>query len=217
MLFRSVSQSRYDVYFKSVRNHIIEKVGKELGVYLEEELLKRVLSVQAQYDTMLVGTKANLFRELALIKDFFATKSVVQVIDFPFFFVAVAVIFVISPMISLVPILVAILVLAFNLAMQVPISNLSKKNIENIQAKHSFLVETIQGSEIIKLSNARSTKLFNWRNIIAVTDSISHKIQSLNVFSLNLSQTVIQFVTLLVIIVGVFEIDSKHLSVGRKY
>ena len=204
----------FDVFFKSVRNYIIEKVGKELGVYLEEELLKRVLSIQSQNDNMLVGTKANLFRELALIKDFFATKSIVQVIDFPFFFLAVAVIFIISPMIALVPILIAILVLIFNFAMQVPISNLSKKNIENIQAKHSFLVETIQGSEIIKLSNARSTKLFNWRNIIAVTDSITHKIQSLNVFSMNLSQTVIQFVTLLVIIVGVFEIANKNLSVG---
>ena len=204
----------FDVFFKSVRNYIIEKVGKELGVYLEEELLKRVLSIQSQYDNMLVGTKANFFRELALIKDFFATKSIVQVIDFPFFFLAVAVIFIISPMIALVPILIAILVLIFNFAMQVPISNLSKKNIENIQAKHSFLVETIQGSEIIKLSNARSTKLFNWRNIIAVTDSITHKIQSLNVFSMNLSQTVIQFVTLLVIIVGVFEIANKNLSVG---
>ena len=204
----------FDIFFKSVRNYIIEKVGKELGVYLEEELLKRVLSIQSQYDVMLVGTKANLFRELALIKDFFATKSVVQVVDFPFFFLAVTVIFIISPMIALVPLLVAILVIVFNFAMQVPISNLSKKNIENIQAKHSFLVETIQGSEIIKLSNARSTKLFNWRNIIAVTDSITHKIQSLNVFSMNLSQTVIQFVTLLVIIVGVFEIANKNLSVG---
>ena len=204
----------FDVFFKSVRNYIIEKVGKELGVYLEEELLKRVLSIQSQYDNMLVGTKANLFRELALIKDFFATKSIVQVIDFPFFFLAVAVIFIISPMIALVPILIAILVLIFNFAMQVPISNLSKKNIENIQAKHSFLVETIQGSEMIKLSNARSTKLFNWRNIIALTDSVTHKIQSLNVFSMNLSQTVIQFVTLLVIIVGVFEIANKNLSVG---
>lgn len=204
----------FDIFFKSVRNYIIEKVGKELGVYLEEELLKRVLSIQSQYDVMLVGTKANLFRELALIKDFFATKSVVQVVDFPFFFLAVTVIFIISPMIALVPLLVAILVLIFNFAMQVPISNLSKKNIENIQAKHSFLVETIQGSEMIKLSNARSTKLFNWRNIIALTDSVTHKIQSLNVFSMNLSQTVIQFVTLLVIIVGVFEIANKNLSVG---
>jgi ATP-binding cassette, subfamily C, bacterial LapB len=202
------------IFFKSVRNYIIEKVGKELGVYLEEELLKRVLSIQSQYDVMLVGTKANLFRELALIKDFFATKSVVQVVDFPFFFLAVTVIFIISPMIALVPLLVAILVIVFNFAMQVPISNLSKKNIENIQAKHSFLVETIQGSEMIKLSNARSTKLFNWRNIIALTDSVTHKIQSLNVFSMNLSQTVIQFVTLLVIFVGVFEIANKNLSVG---
>ena len=204
----------FDIFFKSVRNYIIEKVGKELGVYLEEELLKRVLSIQSQYDVMLVGTKANLFRELALIKDFFATKSVVQVVDFPFFFLAVTVIFIISPMIALVPLLVAILVLIFNFAMQVPISNLSKKNIENIQAKHSFLVETIQGSEMIKLSNARSTKLFNWRNIIALTDSVTHKIQSLNVFSMNLSQTVIQFVTLMVIFVGVFEIANKNLSVG---
>ncbi|WNL29050.1 type I secretion system permease/ATPase [Aliarcobacter cryaerophilus] len=204
----------FDIFFKSVRNYIIEKVGKELGVYLEEELLKRVLSIQSQYDVMLVGTKANLFRELALIKDFFATKSVVQVVDFPFFFLAVTVIFIISPMIALVPLLVAILVLIFNFAMQVPISNLSKKNIENIQVKHSFLVETIQGSEMIKLSNARSTKLFNWRNIIALTDSVTHKIQSLNVFSMNLSQTVIQFVTLLVIFVGVFEIANKNLSVG---
>ena len=204
----------FDVYFKSVRNHIIEKVGKELGVYLEEELLKRVLSIQSQYDNMLVGTKANLFRELAQIKDFFATKSVVQVIDFPFFFIALAVIFIISPMVALVPLIAAILVLLFNIFMQIPISNLSKKNIENVQAKHSYLVETIQGSEIIKLSNARSTKLFNWRNIIAVTDSIAFKIQSLNVFSLNLSQTVIQFVTMLVIVVGVFEIANKNLTVG---
>ena len=204
----------FDVYFKSVRNHIIEKVGKELGMHLEEELLKRVLSIQSQYDNMLVGTKANLFRELALIKDFFATKSVVQVIDFPFFFIALTVIFIISPMVALVPFSIAILVLLFNIIMQVPISNLSKKNIENIQAKHSFLVETIQGSEIIKLSNARSTKLFDWRNIVAVTDSITHKIQSLNVFSMNLSQTVIQFVTMLVIVVGVFEIANKNLTVG---
>ena len=204
----------FDVYFKSVRNHIIEKVGKELGLTLEEELLKRVLSIQAQYDSMLVGSKANLFRELALIKDFFATKSVVQVIDLPFFFIALAVIFIISPMVALVPFTIAIIVMIFNFAMQIPISNLSKKNIANVQAKHSYLVETIQGSEIIKLSNARATKLFNWRNIIAVTESISHKIQSLNVFSMNLSQSVIQLVTLLVIVVGVFEIANNQLSVG---
>ena len=204
----------FDIYFKSVRNHIIEKVGKKLGVYLEEELMKRMLSLKSEYDNMLVGSKANLFRELNQIRDFFATKSIIQVIDLPFFFIAIFVIFLISPAVAAVPFIVAILIVIFNVIMQIPISNLSKKNVENIQSKNSYLVETIQGSEIIKLSNASSTKLFNWRNLVAVTDSIGHKIQSLNVFSMNLSQTVVQFVTMAVIVVGVFEIADKNLTVG---
>ena len=204
----------FDIYFKSVRNHIIEKVGKKLGVYLEEELMKRMLNLKSEYDNMLVGSKANLFRELNQIKDFFATKSILQIIDLPFFFIAVIVIFIISPAVAAVPIVVAILIIIFNVIMQIPIANLSKKNIENVQSKNSYLVETIQGSEIIKLSNASSTKLFNWRSLVAVTDNIGHKIQSLNVFAMNLSQTVVQFVTMAVIVVGVFEIAAKNLTVG---
>ncbi len=204
----------FDVYFKSVRNHIIENVGKKLGVYLEEELMKRVLSIQSQYDNMLVGVKANLFRELAQIRDFLATKSILQIIDLPFFFLAVTVIFLISPLVAAVPFTAAIFLLIFNVIMQIPIANLSKKNINNIKEKQSYLVETIQGNEIIKLSNARSTKLFNWRNIVASTDSINLKIQSLNVFSLNLSQGMVQLVTMLVIVVGVFEIANNNLTVG---
>jgi len=204
----------FDVYFKSVRNHIIENVGKKLGVYLEEELMKRMLKIKSEFDNMLVGSKANLFRELHQIKDFFATKSILQVIDLPFFFIALFVIYLISPAVAAVPFFVAILIVIFNIFMQKPIENLSKKNVENVQAKNSYLVETIQGSEIIKLTNASSTKLFNWRNIVAKTDSITQRIQSLNVFSMNLSQTVVQFVTMAVIVVGVFEIANKNLTVG---
>ncbi|WP_320033717.1 type I secretion system permease/ATPase [Halarcobacter sp.] len=204
----------FDVYFKSVRNHIIENVGKKLGLYLEEELMKRMLCIKSEFDNMLVGSKANLFRELNQIKEFFATKSIIQVIDLPFFFIAIFVIFLISPAVAMVPFSVAILIIIFNVVMQIPISNLSKKNVENIQSKNSYLVETIQGSEIIKLSNATSSKLFNWRNMVASTDSVGRKIQSLNVFSMNLSQTVVQFVTMAVIVVGVFEIASKNLTVG---
>lgn len=204
----------FDLVFKSVRNYIIEKTGKKLGLHLEEELMKRVLLIQTQYDEMMTGSKANLFRELQQVREFFATRSVVQVIDFPFFFVALIVIFLISPAVAVVPAVAAIIILVFNVLMQIPIANLSAKNLENVQSKHSFLVEAIQGSESIKLTNATATKLFNWRNIVAFTDSVGLRIQSLNALSMNLSQTVIQLVTMLVIVVGVFQIADKNLSVG---
>ena len=117
----------FDVYFKSVRNHIIENVGKKLGLYLEEELMKRMLCIKSEFDNLLVGSKANLFRELNQIKEFFATKSILQIIDLPFFFIAIFVIFLISPAVAAVPLVVAVLIIIFNIIMQIPISNLSKK------------------------------------------------------------------------------------------
>lgn len=88
--------------------------------------MKRVLSLQSQYDTLMTGAKANLFRELAVVRDFFATKSIVQVIDFPFFIFALIAIACISPAVALVPFTVALLIVIINFTLQGPIANLSK-------------------------------------------------------------------------------------------
>ncbi|WP_419769943.1 MAG: type I secretion system permease/ATPase [Candidatus Marinarcus sp.] len=204
----------FELIFKSVRNHIIDKTGKKLSLYLEEDLMKRVLSLQSQYDTLMTGAKANLFRELAVVRDFFATKSIVQVIDFPFFIFALIAIACISPAVALVPFTVALLIVIINFTLQGPIANLSKKHLENIQSKQNYLVESIQGSDTVKLSNAMSSKLFNWRNIIAHVENIQVKIQRVNAFAFNSSQSLIQLTTILVVVVGVFEISQKNLTVG---
>ncbi len=204
----------FELVFKSVRSHIIDKTGKKLSLYLEEDLMKRLLSIQSQYDIMMTGSKANLFRELATVRDFFATKSVIQIIDFPFFIFALIVIYFISPAVALVPFVLALIIMLMNIGLQIPIGHLSKKHLENIQSKHNYLVETIQGSDAVKLSNATASKLFNWRNIIAFGENIQVKIQSVNAFALNISQTLIQLTTILVVSVGVFQIADKNLSVG---
>jgi ATP-binding cassette subfamily B protein/ATP-binding cassette subfamily C protein LapB len=197
-----------------VRNHIIEIVNKNLGIYFEDEMMKRMLHVRSSYDTMLTGMKADLFRELNQVKLFFSTQSIVNVIDLPFFFVAVFVIYLINPYLAYIPIGVALIIIVFNIFMQLPIEKLSKDRLKNQHTKQNYLVELIRGGEIVKLSNASPTKLFNWRNIVAFQDSITHKIQALNTFSMNFSQTFMQIINVLVIIVGVYEIAANRLTVG---
>ena len=204
----------FELVFKSVRSYIIDKTGKKLSLYLEEDLMKRLLGVQSQYDIMMTGSKVNLFRELATVRDFFATKSVIQIIDFPFFIFALIAIYFISPMVALVPFALALLIMLINIGLQIPIGHLSKRHLQNTQSKHNYLVETIQGADALKLSNATASKLFNWRNIIAFGENIQVKIQSVNAFALNISQTLIQLTTILVVSVGVFQIADKSLSVG---
>ncbi len=204
----------FDLIFKSVRTHILEKVAKKIGLEWEELLMRKMLFVQERDDSHMTGSKANLFKELQQVRDFFAIRSITQIIDLPFFFVALLVIYLISPMVAIVPLIFAIIIIVFNLLMQFPISNLGKKHAKNSQNRYSFVVESIEGSENIKLNNAWASRMFDWKNIISVTDAVAMRIQSLNAFSMSMSQMVVQLVVVFVVIVGVFEISNQNLTVG---
>ena len=203
----------FDMIFKSVRVYILEDVIRKVSNYLEEELFIKTLSLQSQYDNFLVGTKTNFFRELHVIKDFFATK-LLHLLDLPFFVTAMLVIYLIDPIITIVPLIAAILLLGFNFVMQYPIASWHKKSFQEAQSKQGYLVEQLQGQEAIKLANALPHRLYKWRKIVNFYHHIQGKIQLLNGISSSISTAIIQAVSLIVIIVGVYSIHAGNLNVG---
>jgi ATP-binding cassette subfamily B protein/ATP-binding cassette subfamily C protein LapB len=204
----------FEMILKSARVYILEKAGKEIGIHFEEILLERILGVKTQYDKLLSGTKANLFRELSQVKEFFTSRSLVQILDLPFFFIAVFVIYLISPLIALVPLIAGVIMVAFNLLMQLPLASLAHEQFKKAQSKHGYLVETISGRDAIKLVNGHTQRLFTWGRVVAFYERLGEKIQLLHHFTSNTSYTLIQIVTLLVVSLGVYEIHSQSLSIG---
>ena len=204
----------FEVILKTVRVYILEKAGKKIGIHYEEILLERMLGVKTQYDKLLSGTKANLFKELAQVKDFFTSRSLVQILDLPFFFMAVYVIYLISPTIAVIPFVAGIVMVAFNLLMQIPLATLAHEQFKKAQSKHGYLVETIQGRDAIKLVNGHTHRLFTWSRVVAFYEKLGEKIQLLQHMTSNSSYTIIQMVTLLVVGVGVYQIQTQSLSVG---
>ncbi len=203
----------FDVVLKSARISIMDKVTTKLANHFEEELFKKVLSIHSQYDHYLVGTKSNLFRELAVVKDFFSTK-LISILDIPFFFISVLVIYIISPMMAIVPVVAAILSLGLNYAMQFPIAKLHKEHFEGAQSKQAYLVEQLQGQDAIKLSNALPKRTERWRRVVSFYNHIQSKIQFLNGVGASLSYAILQAVSLFTVVLGVFAIHAGELSVG---
>jgi ATP-binding cassette subfamily B protein/ATP-binding cassette subfamily C protein LapB len=204
----------FEVILKSVRVYILEKTGKKIGIHYEEILLERMIGVKTQYDKLLSGTKANLFKELNQIKEFFTSRTLVQILDLPFFFIAVIVIYLISPTIAVIPFVAGMVMVVFNLLMQIPLATLAHEQFKKAQSKHGYLVETIQGRDAIKLVNGHTHRLFTWNRVVAFYEKLGEKIQMLHHLTANSSYTIIQIVTLLVVSVGVYEIHTQSLSVG---
>lgn len=204
----------FEMILKSARVYILENTGKKIGAYLEELLLERMLGVQTQYDRLLSGSKANLFKELQQVKEFFTSRTLVQILDLPFFFIALIVIYLISPMIALVPFIAGVVMVGFNILMQLPLATLAHEQFKEAQTKHGFLVETIQGRDAVKLVNGHTQRLFVWRRLVAFYEQLGQRIQILHHATSNSSYIIIQAVTLFVVFLGVYEVHAKNLTTG---
>ncbi|MCV6608213.1 MAG: ABC transporter transmembrane domain-containing protein, partial [Campylobacterales bacterium] len=171
----------FDFIFKGVRSYIIENVGKRLGNSLEEELMNKILHIQPKYDEIQVGAKVNLFSELSRVKEFFASKTMINILDFPFFLFMMFVIYLISPTLASIPFFGALIILGVSYFIHLIGDRLREDSFEHVQSKNSFLVETIGGRDSIKLANASPKRLFEFRQLIGFTNSIILKLQMFNV------------------------------------
>lgn len=204
----------FDALFKMARVYILESMSKKIGSSLEEEILKRLLLLQSGHDHLMAGSKANLFREVAQIRDFFMSKSISLALDLPFVFLTLWIIHLISPPIADITAICGFIIIAINVAFQFSIFSWSKKLFEDGQMKHNFLFETIKGIETLKLTNATTKRLFKWRQLVNFYNFVSLKIQMYSNLSMNLSAIVMQSATVLALVVGVYEIKERNLTIG---
>lgn len=204
----------FDALFKMVRIYILENMGRRIGSTLEEELLKRLLLIQSQHDHLLAGSKANLFKEIAQVRDFFMSKSIAYALDLPFVFLTLLVIYLISPSVAIVVFLCGIAIIVVNVVLQMPIFSLSRKLFHDGQMKHNYLFETIKGIETLKLTNAVSKRLHKWRQLVNFYNYINLKIQMYTNLATNISYTIMQLATVLTLVVGVYQVQEKNLTIG---
>lgn len=204
----------FDMFFKSVRVYIMEGISKKIALKLEGELMKKLLNLQAGEDKLLTGSKANLFKEIAVVSDFFASKTILPILDFPFFIAILIVIWMISGAVAVVVISGGILIFLINYFLHFPIARIHKEMFKKEQNKQNFIFETIKGVETLKLSNATGSRLFKWENLSGFFARMSTDIQFYNNMITNGSYLLMQLMTVTVIIVGVYEIHANNISTG---
>jgi len=203
----------FDIVLKSARVYLLNKVTTNLANLFEEELFKKTLTIQNRHDNYMIGTKTNLFRELSMVKDFFANK-ILHVLDFPFFFLSTYIIYLIDPDMVVVPLGFAAVLLSFNFVMQYPLAALHTKSFKATQSKNAYLIEQLHGKDDLKISNAISKTMHKWRKMINFYNSLGEKINLLNATTSHISYALVQAVSVITISYGVYQIHEGNLNVG---
>lgn len=204
----------FDFILKNLRSWYIDLAGQDLDLGVGEEIYYRLLHSPIDSIDNSVGSLANTFKEFDALKQFFASATIALLIDLPFVFLFVLVIYLISGPLAIIPLSVIPVILIIGIAVQPFIEKHSKAVSEMNQSKYSLLVESLGGLDAIQTNNSSSLFIDRYRNSVKDGSSSSRKSKVLSQLATN-SASSAQLISLVgIIFYGTYLIDSGEVSMG---
>jgi len=157
----------FDFLIKNLRAGFIDRAGQRADMVMGRRIFDQLLDMQMRARKGSTGALASTLREFETLRDFFTSATLVVVVDLPFIFLFIAVIFLIGGPLALVPAIAVPVVLVVGLAVQPILARLAEQSFKDGQSKQSVLVETVSGLETIKAVGAARRMRARWEDAIA--------------------------------------------------
>jgi ATP-binding cassette subfamily C protein LapB len=204
----------FDAVLKSLRGYFIEVAGKKSDILLSSFLLERVLGSRYSERPESVGAFASQFREFDQVRNFYTTSTISAFVDMPFVVIFLLLIYYVGGPLVLVPLIALPLILGYSLLMRKPLQHAVEQTFASGAQKNSILVESLVGLETVKVLGAEGVIQRIWEQSVGHLSVWSQKMRMLSMSVGVFSGTITQVANVAIIIVGVYLIAERELTMG---
>ncbi len=204
----------FDFVLKTLRAYFVDNTGKRIDVLLSSKIFEQVLNIKLHARPESSGAFANRLREFESLRDFFSSAVLVAMVDFPFVILFLIIVYMIGGVVVLAPALAVPLVLATGIFLQWPLRRAISKEIDQKSQKHGVILETIGALETVKSLGAESRMQRDWERFVGRAAKTSLGARQVAGTGIHFSQAAMQFVTVGVVLLGVYQIMQGELSIG---
>jgi ATP-binding cassette, subfamily C, bacterial LapB len=204
----------FDFVLKILRAYFVDVAGADIDREIGENVFGRLLSIRLDQPRGSTGGLAQMLRELETLRDFFASATLVAIVDVPFILVTLIVMALIGGWLVLVPIALIPIVVIVAMVTQPQMDRLSAKAMGQSMLKQSVLIETIGGLEMVKSASAGRLLTRRWDDAVeshAATSMVQRVISNISVTVASSGQ---QLAYAGVVVAGVGMIASQSLTMG---
>jgi ATP-binding cassette subfamily C protein LapB len=207
----------FDVALRVSRSALVDHVSRQIDVNLSSRLMERVLNGRLGSRGGTSGTTGAFtqrLQEYEFVRDFFASNSVVLLIDLAFAALFVAAIALIAWPLALAPIVgLAVMVGAGFLIQRLLGQELARAQYTTAH-RHSLMVELVNARETIKCLSGQGAMLRRWDLISREASFSTDKIKRLSAWSATIGYGVQLAVTISIVIAGAYLFDAGLVTVG---
>jgi ATP-binding cassette subfamily C protein LapB len=204
----------FDAILKFMRTYFLEIAAKKSDVIMSSIIFEKVMDLNMSHLPQSVGSFASNIKDFDAIRGFFASATMVVLIDFPFMILFFAVIFYVGGLLALVPITTIALVLIYALIIKNPLHKSIEATHEAAARKNGILIQALNNIETIKTQGMTGSTQWDWEE---ATGEIAQKGLRSKLISSSIptvTNLLIQLNTVGIICFGVFMIYKFELTMG---
>ncbi len=204
----------FDFVLKMLKTYFIDYAGEYVDKNVGDTIFNRLLDAPTAVVTGPVGATANTFREFDSVRDFFTSATLSLIVDIPFIFLFIFVIYLIAGPLAYIPLVAVPVVLLIGILIQPFLARVSEDLGQHNQEKQSVLVETITGIESIKVLGGGDLVKKRWNDAATKQSSRSRLSRALAQIAVNSAQSAQQICLVGIVFYGVFLVSEGTVSMG---
>lgn len=203
-----------DLVLRLLRSHFVDEASARIDLTISASLMERVLGMKLEHRPQSVGSFASNLRGFEQVRDFIASSTVTALIDLPFATVFLLVMAWIAPLLVL-PVVTAFgIIFIMGWILQHRLHELSQATHQASALRNATLVETLTGIETIKTQAAESTIQSRWERTNAFLVGMNVRMRSVSSGASYGTSWLMQFVSLSMVVIGVYLISERQLTMG---
>ena len=203
-----------DLVLRTMRGRFVDLASSRADVKLSSFIMERVLGTRMEQRPASAGSFASNLRAFESVRDFIGSATVVAFIDLPFAIIFLIVIGWIS-WLMLIPLLVgAAIMVLYALAVQGRMHELAETTYRAGAQRNATLIEGLVGFETIKALAAESPIQRKWEKSAALLARVGAQLRLLSSTASSTSAFVQQLINVVIVIMGVYLISERELTMG---
>ncbi len=203
-----------DLVLRTLRGRFVDLASSRVDVKLSAFIMEKVLGTRMEQRPASAGSFASNLRAFESVRDFIGSATVVAFIDLPFSAIFMVTIAWISWEMLIPLVLGSLIMLLYSLAVQGRMHALAETTFRANAQRNATLIEGLVGFETIKALSAESVIQTKWENSAALLARVGAQLRLLSSTASSSSAFVQQLVNLSIVIIGVYAISERQLTMG---
>jgi ATP-binding cassette subfamily C protein LapB len=204
----------FDFLLRIARAQLVDEIGRRLDAKYSQKLFEKVMNLPMAERQGSTGAFAKRVSEYEGVRDFFASTSVVLMVDIGFMLVFLVLIAILAGPLVFVPIVGIVTMLSVGMVLQRRMAGAAVDAQADSSLQHSVLVESISGIETLKSAGAEGQMLGRWRRYAAMSAGTQEKMRRLTSVAVNLASICQQAISVGLVVGGFYLFNNGDITMG---